>query len=36
VLGDTPFSLGDVAESLFLAVYGLIGYVTHLKVDEVW
>lgn len=36
VLGDFPFSLGDVAESLFLSVYGLIGYVTHLKVDNIW
>lgn len=36
VLGDLPFSLGDVTESLFLAVYGLLGYLTHLKVDNIW
>lgn len=36
VFGDVPLSLGDVAESLFLSLYGLIGYLTHLKVDNVW
>ena len=36
VFGDFPLSLGDVAESLFLSLYGLIGYVTHLKVDDIW
>ncbi len=36
VPGDAPFSLGDIAESLFLVVYGVIGYITHLKVDDVY
>jgi len=36
VLGDLPLSLGDITESLFLSLYGLLGYLTHLKVDEIW
>ncbi|NIQ04707.1 MAG: hypothetical protein GWO20_02940 [Candidatus Korarchaeota archaeon] len=34
--GDFPISIGDVTEILSLPFYGLIGYLTHLKVDKVW
>ncbi len=34
--GDFPISIGDVTEVLSLPFYGLIGYLTHLKVDKVW
>jgi len=34
--GDLPISTGDMAEIVFLPLYGLIGYLTHLKVDKVW
>ena len=36
VLADFPISIGDLTESLILSLYGLIGYLTHLKVDEIW
>jgi hypothetical protein len=32
-LGDYPISIGDVTEIFSLPFYGLIGYLTHLKVD---
>ncbi|MDH5754200.1 MAG: hypothetical protein OEY95_03210 [Candidatus Bathyarchaeota archaeon] len=31
--GDFPISTGDITEILSLPFYGLIGYLTHLKVD---
>jgi len=34
--GDFPISIGDTTEILSLPFYGLIGYLTHLKVDKVW
>jgi len=34
--GDLPISTGNVAEILSLPFYGLAGYLTHLKVDEIW
>lgn len=30
---DLPISIGNMTEILFLPFYGLIGYLTHLKVD---
>jgi len=34
--GDFPISIGDITEILSLPFYGLIGYLTHLKVDKIW
>jgi len=34
--GDFPISIGDTTEILSLPFYGLIGYLTHLKVDKIW
>jgi hypothetical protein len=31
--GDFPISIGDMTEMLSLPFYGLVGYLTHLKVD---
>ena len=32
---DLPISLADVTEIVSLPIYGLIGYLTHLKVDKI-
>ena len=32
--GDFPISIGDTTEILSLPLYGLIGYLTHLRVDR--
>jgi hypothetical protein len=32
--GDFPISIGDLTEIISLPLYGLIGYLTHLKVDQ--
>jgi len=32
--GDFPISIGDITEILSLPFYGLIGYLTHLRVDK--
>lgn len=34
--GDFAISLGDLTEILSVPLYGAIGYLTHLKVDEQW
>ena len=34
--GDLPLSVGDLLEIAFVPLYGLIGYLTHLKVDKIW
>jgi len=34
--GDFPISVGDVTEILSLPLYGIMGYLTHLKVDRIW
>ncbi|MFB0501289.1 MAG: hypothetical protein ACETVP_02350 [Candidatus Bathyarchaeia archaeon] len=34
--GDFPISIGDITEIFSLPFYGLIGYLTHLKVDKIW
>jgi len=31
-----PVSAGNMAEILSLPLYGIIGYLTHLKVDKIW
>jgi len=31
-----PMSIGNVTEILSLPFYGVIGYLTHLKVDKIW
>jgi hypothetical protein len=31
-----PIALGNVIEILVFPLYGLIGYLTHLKVDKIW
>lgn len=36
VFGDLPILIGDITEIVSLPLYGLIGYLTHLKVDKVW
>jgi hypothetical protein len=36
VFGSFPVSVGQVTEMLSLPVYGIIGYVTHLKVDRIF
>ncbi len=33
---DFPISIGDMTKILSLPFYGLIGYLTHLKVDKIW
>jgi len=34
--GDFPIDVGDMTESISLALYGLAGYLAHLKVDKIW
>ena len=34
--GDFPISIGDITEIVSLPLYGLIGYLTHLKVDKIF
>ena len=36
LFGDFPFSIGKITEILSLSLYGITGYLTHLKVDKVW
>jgi len=31
-----PISIGNITEILSFPLYGLIGYLTHLKVDKIW
>lgn len=31
-----PIQVGNVIEILVFPVYGLVGYLTHLKVDKIW
>ncbi len=33
---DFPISIGDVAEILSLPLYGMVGYLIHLKTDQLW
>jgi len=33
---DFPISIGNITEILSLPIYGVIGYLTHLKVDKIW
>ena len=35
VFGGFPVSMGQVIEMLALPVYGIVGYLTHLKVDKI-
>ena len=34
--GVFPISIGEITEILSLSFYGMIGYLTHLKVDKIW
>ena len=34
--GEFPISIGAMTEILSLPLYGLAGYLTHLKVDKIW
>jgi hypothetical protein len=34
--GNLPMSVGRVTEILSISCYGILGYLTHLKVDEIW
>jgi len=34
--GVLPISIGHITEILSLPFYGMIGYLTHLKVDRIW
>jgi len=36
VFGDFPISIGNIPKILSLPIYGLTGYLTHLKVDKIW
>jgi hypothetical protein len=36
MFGDFPFSIGKITEIISLSLYGITGYLTHLKVDKVW
>jgi hypothetical protein len=31
-----PINVGNITEIISLPIYGIIGYLTHLKVDEIW
>ncbi|MGC8939580.1 MAG: hypothetical protein ACP5KU_03675 [Candidatus Bathyarchaeia archaeon] len=31
-----PVSIGNITQILSLPLYGMIGYLTHLKVDKIW
>jgi len=31
-----PISIGNITEILSLPLYGIIGYLTHLKADKIW
>ena len=34
--GSFPISIGDMTKILSLPLYGMIGYLTHLKADKIW
>ncbi|HEY4674567.1 MAG TPA: hypothetical protein VIH48_00770 [Candidatus Bathyarchaeia archaeon] len=34
--GKLPIDIGNMTEILSMPLYGLIGYLTHLKVDKIW
>lgn len=34
--GDLSISIGDITEIVSFPLYGVIGYLTHLKVDKIW
>jgi hypothetical protein len=36
IFGDFPMSIGNIPTVLSLPLYGLVGYLTHLKVDKIW
>jgi hypothetical protein len=36
IFGDFPISIEDMPKVLSLPLYGLLGYLTHLKVDKIW
>ncbi len=36
LFGQFPISIGVIAEIISFPVYGMMGYLTHLKVDKIW
>lgn len=34
--GDIPITFGDITKIVSLPLYGLTGYLAHLKVDKIW
>ena len=36
IFGDFPISIGNIPKVFSLPLYGLMGYLTHLKVDKIW
>jgi len=36
VYGQLPISIGNIIKILSFPFYGMIGYLTHLKIDKVW
>lgn len=34
--GSFPIGMGDLTETLSFSLYGLMGYLAHLKVDKIW
>jgi len=35
ILGEFPITFGDIIEIVSLSIYGIIGYLTHLRVDKI-
>jgi len=36
IFGNFPIAIGGITEILSVPLYGLVGFLTHLKVDKVW
>ena len=36
IFGEFPMSIGNIPKVFSLPLYGLVGYLTHLKVDKIW
>jgi hypothetical protein len=33
---EFPTNVGNITEIISLPIYGVVGYLTHLKVDKIW